>query len=34
LVSIYEKPLPMPQSINEYMDWKKKGKIKTFNFTG
>ena len=34
LVSMYEKPLPMPQSINEYMDWKKKGKIKTFNFTG
>ena len=30
LVSLTEKPLPMPKSIHEYEDWKKQGKIKTF----
>jgi quinol-cytochrome oxidoreductase complex cytochrome b subunit len=29
LVSIMETPLQMPNSIHEYEDWKKKGKIKT-----
>lgn len=28
LVSMYEKPKPMPDSIHEYMEWKKQGKIK------
>jgi len=30
LVSLTEKTLPMPNSIHEYEDWKKKGRIKTF----
>ena len=28
LVSKYEKPKPMPDSIHEYLEWKKQGKIK------
>ena len=28
LVSKYEKPKPMPNSIHEYLEWKKQGKIK------
>lgn len=31
LVSIVEKPLPMPESIHEFENWKKQGKIKTIN---
>ena len=34
LVSLVEKPLPMPQSIHEFEDWKKQGKIKVFQFFG
>jgi ubiquinol-cytochrome c reductase cytochrome b subunit len=30
LVSLIEKPLPMPNSIHEFEQWKKQGKIKTF----
>ncbi len=30
LVSLTEKPLPMPNSIHEFEQWKKLGKIKTF----
>ena len=30
LVSLTEKTLPMPNSIHEYEDWKKQGRIKTF----
>ena len=30
LVSLIEKPLPMPNSIHEFEEWKKQGKIKTF----
>jgi ubiquinol-cytochrome c reductase cytochrome b subunit len=30
LVSLIEKPLPMPNSIHEFEQWKKLGKIKTF----
>jgi ubiquinol-cytochrome c reductase cytochrome b subunit len=30
LVSLTEKTLPMPNSIHEYEEWKKHGKIKTF----
>ena len=26
--SMLEKPVPMPQSIHEYLEWKKQGKIK------
>ena len=29
LVSLIEKPLPMPDSIHEFEEWKKQGKIKT-----
>ena len=29
-VSLTEKTLPMPNSIHEYEDWKKQGRIKTF----
>ena len=29
LVSLIEKPLPMPQSIHEFEEWKKQGKLKT-----
>ena len=32
LVSLIEKPLPMPNSIHEFEQWKKLGKIKTFKF--
>ena len=31
LVSIVENPLPMPESIHEFANWKKQGKIKTIN---
>lgn len=30
LVSLLEKPLPMPNSIDEFEQWKKQGRIKTF----
>jgi len=30
LVSLTEKPLPMPDSIHEFEEWKKQGRIKTF----
>jgi ubiquinol-cytochrome c reductase cytochrome b subunit len=30
LVSLIEKPLPMPNSIDEFEQWKKQGRIKTF----
>jgi ubiquinol-cytochrome c reductase cytochrome b subunit len=30
LVSLIEKPLPMPNSIDEFEQWKKQGKIKIF----
>ena len=30
VVSLTENSLPMPNSIHEYEDWKKQGKIKTF----
>ena len=29
LNSVLEKPKPMPNSIHEYLDWKKQGKIKS-----
>jgi ubiquinol-cytochrome c reductase cytochrome b subunit len=32
LVSLTEKPLPMPDSIHEFEEWKKQGRIKTFTF--